>query len=69
MKTKTLPILIKNQKILLIGGGKVALQKAQVLYSNNIDFKIISKKLNKKILSTSNDIEKKLFKVEDIKDF
>ena len=32
----SLPILLKNQKILLIGGGKVALQKAKVLYENNI---------------------------------
>jgi len=28
MKANTLPILLKNPKILLIGGGKVALQKA-----------------------------------------
>jgi len=30
MKNNTLPILLKNPKILLIGGGKVALQKAKL---------------------------------------
>ena len=37
MKINTLPILLKNPKILLIGGGNVALQKAKVLFENNID--------------------------------
>ncbi|WP_024955795.1 uroporphyrinogen-III C-methyltransferase [Sulfurospirillum arcachonense] len=39
----SLPILLKNPKILLIGGGPVALQKATVLENNSIDFKVISK--------------------------
>ncbi len=38
----TLPILLRNPKILLIGGGNVALQKAEVLKANNIDFEIIT---------------------------
>lgn len=66
---KTLPILLKNQKILLIGGGNVALQKAEVLSHNNIDFKIISKELNKKILKTTQNIEKKDFKLKDIQEY
>jgi len=41
-KINSLPILLKNPKILLIGGGKVALQKAQVLTDNEIDFYVIS---------------------------
>ncbi|HIP11761.1 MAG TPA: uroporphyrinogen-III C-methyltransferase [Arcobacter sp.] len=69
MNNQTLPILLKNQKILLIGGGNVALQKAQVLSHNNIDFKIISKTLNKDILQTTLNIQKKEFKLKDIKDF
>ncbi|MDA7817293.1 uroporphyrinogen-III C-methyltransferase [Sulfurimonas sp.] len=69
MKNKTLPILLKNQKILLIGGGNVALQKAEVLSNNNIDFRIISKELNKNILKTTDNIEKKNFKLKDIKDY
>ncbi len=38
----TLPILLKNPQILLIGGGKVALHKALVLKKNSIDFSIIA---------------------------
>ncbi|MGB3750694.1 MAG: NAD(P)-dependent oxidoreductase [Arcobacteraceae bacterium] len=68
-KNQTLPILLKNPKILLIGGGAVALQKAQVLQHNNIDFSIISKTFHKKILTTTNKIEQKRFKLKDIKSF
>ncbi len=38
----TLPILLKNQEILLLGGGGVALQKARVLVKNNIIFTLIA---------------------------
>lgn len=69
MKRQTLPILLKNQKILLIGGGNVALQKAQVLNHNNIDFTIISDTFNKEIIKLSQNIIKKKFKLKDIKDF
>jgi uroporphyrin-III C-methyltransferase/precorrin-2 dehydrogenase/sirohydrochlorin ferrochelatase len=68
MKHSTLPILLKNQKILLIGGGNVALQKAEVLSHNNIDFRIISDELNKKIVKLTDKIEQKRFKLKDIKD-
>lgn len=40
---KSLPVLLKNPRILLIGGGPVALQKATVLKDNSIDFKVVSK--------------------------
>lgn len=68
MKNSTLPILLKNQKILLIGGGNVALQKAEVLSHNNIDFRIVSETLNKKIVKLTDKIEHKRFKLKDIKD-
>jgi len=38
----TLPILLKNPRILLLGAGKVAFQKAQVLLDNQIDFTVIA---------------------------
>jgi uroporphyrin-III C-methyltransferase/precorrin-2 dehydrogenase/sirohydrochlorin ferrochelatase len=66
---KTLPILLKNQKILLIGGGNVALQKAQVLSHNNIDFKIISESFNNEIIKLCEDRETKSFEVDDIKEY
>jgi uroporphyrin-III C-methyltransferase/precorrin-2 dehydrogenase/sirohydrochlorin ferrochelatase len=62
----TLPILLKDQKILLIGGGNVALQKAEVLAHNNIDFRIISNELNKDIVKLTDQIEQKKFKLKDI---
>ncbi|MDM5272757.1 uroporphyrinogen-III C-methyltransferase [Sulfurovum sp. zt1-1] len=65
---KTLPILLKEQHILLIGGGKVALQKAEVLAENNISFSIIAKEVHPKIYTLCNDIQKKAFKTQDIKD-
>ena len=42
-QNKTIPILLKKPNILLIGGGTVALQKAEVLHNNNIDEPIIEK--------------------------
>ncbi|MEA2027407.1 MAG: uroporphyrinogen-III C-methyltransferase [Campylobacterota bacterium] len=69
MQNQTLPILLKNQKILLIGGGNVALQKAQVLSHNEIDFTILSKELNDEILFTTSKIIRKAFKLKDIGSF
>jgi uroporphyrin-III C-methyltransferase/precorrin-2 dehydrogenase/sirohydrochlorin ferrochelatase len=70
MQINTLPISLKNQKILLIGGGNVATQKAKVLHQNEIEFKIITKEiLNKKIKEYSSNIEIKNFKSKDIEDY
>ena len=66
MKNKTLPILLKNQKILLIGGGKVALQKAQVLHENNIDFRIVSDVCLGEIHKLCSNITIKPFELSDI---
>jgi len=62
----TLPILLKDQKILLIAGGNVALQKAEVLAHNNIDFRIISNEFNKDIVKLTDQFEQKKFKIKDI---
>ena len=63
---KTLPILLKEPSILLIGGGKVALQKAQVLSENNIDFSIIAKDICPELKVLCSDIREKTFKLKDI---
>ena len=68
MKHSTLPILLKDQKVLIIGGGNVALQKAEVLSRNNIDFRIVSEELSKKIIKLTDKVEQKRFKVKDIND-
>lgn len=70
MKTRqTLPILLKEQKILLIGGGKVALQKAKVLFDNSISFRLISKKIDANIFALCEDIQEKSFKINDIQEY
>jgi uroporphyrin-III C-methyltransferase/precorrin-2 dehydrogenase/sirohydrochlorin ferrochelatase len=65
----TIPILLKNPKILIIGGGNVALQKAKALQENNIEFHIIADKITEKLINTTPHIQKKSFKLKDIKDF
>ncbi len=65
---QTLPILLKEQHILLLGGGNVALQKAEVLSHNHISFTVISKDVHPKIKALCNDIQIKAFKVKDIQD-
>ncbi len=67
--TKTLPILLKDPKILLIGGGKVAYQKAKVLKSNNIDFQILSIKVNEEIKALGVNYKIKKFNHSDLKNF
>ncbi len=69
MQNSTLPILLKNQSILLIGGGKVALQKASVLHDNRIDFKIISQEFCDNIASLCSNLVKKEFELSDINDY
>ncbi|MCF6268283.1 MAG: uroporphyrinogen-III C-methyltransferase [Melioribacteraceae bacterium] len=65
----TLPILLRNPKILLIGGGKVALQKAEVLKDNNIDFKIITINILPQFKKLDIKPSLKPIEVEDIKRF
>ncbi|MCW8822142.1 MAG: uroporphyrinogen-III C-methyltransferase [Sulfurovum sp.] len=65
---QTLPILLKEQHILLIGGGNVALQKAEVLAHNHISFTVISKDVHPRIKTLCTDIQIKAFKSKDIQD-
>ena len=68
MTQKTLPILLKNPKILLIGGGNVALQKAQVLHENNIDFRVITDVCLEEIYELCTNITIKPFELSDIEE-
>ena len=65
----TLPVLLRNPRILLIGGGSVAYQKAKVLEANNIDFKIIAAKINEDIKSLRINVKLKEFSEPDLKGF
>jgi len=66
MKYNTIPILLKEPNILLIGGGAVALQKAQVLHDNNINFKIITIDCLDEIRNLCQAIQIKAFSLQDI---
>lgn len=46
---KTLPIILHNPKILLIGAGPVGAQKAEVMLRNKIDFDVIAQEISEKM--------------------
>jgi len=53
---KTLPIVLHNPKILLLGGGSVALQKATVMHQNGITFDTIAKAYDSSMKALSKSI-------------
>lgn len=68
-KINSLPILLRNPNILIIGGGKVALQKINVLKENNIDFFVISEKLCDELKKLSFPYRIKKFEKNDADNF
>ena len=66
MSYKTLPIILSNTKILLIGGGKVALQKAQVMQRNAIDFEVIAREFVEEFNTIHVKKQVKEFALEDV---
>jgi uroporphyrin-III C-methyltransferase len=40
--SKSLPVLLNNPRILLLGGGRVAYRKARVLLDNHVEFKVLA---------------------------
>ncbi len=65
----SLPVLLRDPRILLIGGGPVALQKARVLQDNKINFQIISLNFIKAFDDISAIKIQKVFQSNDIKEF
>lgn len=68
-KINSLPVLLRNPKILLIGGGKVALQKIKVLIENNIEFFIISEKICDELKEFQFNYSIKKFEKKDAENF
>lgn len=66
---KSLPVLFRNPKILLIGGGKVALQKAKVLLDNEIDFSVVAQTLCDELNTLNTKHKIKSFEKEDADNF
>ena len=64
---------LKNRRVLLVGGGKIANDKLEKLLDFTKDIKIISPKFSSNILTTidkhSLDFETREYKKADIKDF
>lgn len=69
MKYSTLPIILKDMKILLIGGGKVALQKAEVMQRNNVNFECISSEYIPEFKNIDVRKTRKSFQLEEIKSY
>ena len=65
-KSTSLPILLTNPSILIIGGGKVAFHKAKILQKNNIDFFVVAKMVIPKLLKLTKNIKQKSFQRKDI---
>ncbi|MCX7798577.1 MAG: uroporphyrinogen-III C-methyltransferase [Melioribacter sp.] len=68
-KINSLPVLLRNPKILLIGGGSVALQKAKVLLENNIDFSIVAEKISDELKNYQVPYKQKKFEKKDADNF
>lgn len=66
MSYSTLPIVLKDMKILLIGGGKVALQKAEVMQRNSVDFSCISSEYNEEFTKIKANKIQKDFDLKDL---
>ena len=62
----SLPIVLKPKKVLIVGAGSVALQKAKVLKQNKIKFKIIAQDV---IENFPFKVKKKTFQKKDTKGF
>jgi len=64
-KIKSLPVLLRNPRILLIGGGNVALQKAKVLSENEIHFSVISLSVSNEFIKEGINCTIKKFEIND----
>ncbi|MDD2789755.1 MAG: uroporphyrinogen-III C-methyltransferase [Sulfurimonas sp.] len=69
MQYKTLPIVLKDMKILLIGGGKVALQKAEVMERNAVDFECISAAFIEEFTDINARQTQKYFEIKDLQNY
>ena len=66
---KTLPIILHNKRILLLGASNVALQKALVLHRNKIEFEVIAKEIDEKIKEFTQKLTCKEFEPDDAADY
>ncbi len=65
----SLPILLRNPNILLLGAGSVAAQKAKVLRDNGVKFHVIAKKSSLEFGRLNIEVEYKEIEAPDIEGF
>ncbi|AFN74106.1 uroporphyrin-III C-methyltransferase [Melioribacter roseus P3M-2] len=68
-KIKSLPVLLRNPKILVIGGGNVAGQKISVLLQNNVDFVAIAEHFREELQNLEFKRLTKSFEKKDAEGF
>jgi uroporphyrin-III C-methyltransferase/precorrin-2 dehydrogenase/sirohydrochlorin ferrochelatase len=68
-RINSLPVLLSNPKILLIGGGKVALQKIKVLLENDIEFFVVAEKICSELKDYRFDSSIKRFEKKDVENY
>jgi len=68
-KFSSLPVLLTDPRILLLGGGKVAHGKAKVLLENNIEFEIISQTVTEEIIKFNIPFKQKRIEKRDFDDY
>jgi len=69
MNRITLPVVLHNPKILLIGGGPVALQKAQVMRRNAIGFDVIALEAGEAMRALVPQTQLRPVCAEDVRDY
>ncbi len=65
----SLPILLVNPRLLLIGGGKVAYRKAKVLIENRVEFKLIAEEFLPAFNNLDLELVRKQVDVDDLTSF
>lgn len=68
MTATTLPVVLRQPRIVLIGGGSVALQKAQVLHRNGITFRVVTQTAHPELSTCCSHITIKPFSLADVAD-
>jgi len=65
----SIPILLYPKHLLIVGGGKVALQKAKVLFENGITFDLIAKEIHPELYRYAHTIRQKSLNIVDTKGY
>lgn len=65
----SLPVLLMNPRVLLVGGGKVAYRRAKVLLENQVEFKVVAERCVPEFNDLDVELVYKQFEVGDLHSF